>query len=81
MATIVNKNLKEQVKTQNTIDVYGYFFESEVKLFSYLASNKTQTDKFLNKMWNKFGKFANNAMVAVCSIMAIQSANLSSLSY
>ena len=60
MATIVNKNLKEQVETQNTIDVYGYFFESEVKLFSYLASNKTQTDEFLNEMWNKYGKFANN---------------------
>jgi hypothetical protein len=60
VATIVNKNLKEQVETQNTIDVYDYFFESEVKLFSYLASNKTQTDEFLNEMWNKFGKFANN---------------------
>ena len=64
MASRVNKNLREQIEMQNNTDV-TYAFRSqnqkdEVAMFSYLASNKTQTDAFLNEIWNRFGKFADN---------------------
>ena len=67
MASRVNEKLRKQFEMQNNIDV-KYAFDLpytmdgrlEVTLFSYLASNETQTDAFLNEIWNKLGRFANN---------------------
>ena len=80
LATNVNKNLKWQVEMQNNNDVtldperytaLGFFATTYKLMFSYLAHDEVQTDEFLEEMWNKFGRFANNENEAANCLTAM----------